>query len=382
MNDHNHLCASYHLMRFMMRKLRYELLMEPEVKNKIRLCELIHDCAASIEEIYKSGNVGDFACPEFTIDSFNSSLIFEITKFSLKDDISRTLLFLKILDAQTKYFRSKKPKVCNLIRRTIESISVFYTGLFPSLLDSTYLLSNSHFEGQTLCLINCEVLPWSVIPSKPARDIEVSDCIVKQSKDDSTSNLSCIHGQIYGIEIPAAEVCSVIPLVFPDLPIELDISLAKQTYDEGRHARILLNFFLSAGGKIDDHTNGFRIWDNVLSGNTLAEMICIEHVLGEGYALGYDVKAIHDYQKKGMDELANIHSELHEDEVIHVSNGLAWFNYLAKDNADSIIAGLEESYAVVPPSDPFFSEDIRRSVGFSEKQIHRQRELSSKSYTA
>jgi Protein of unknown function (DUF455) len=372
MSSHKHLCSLYYLLKFIMRKLRYELLTEPNIFNKISLCELIYDCAASIEEIYRLNiSVNDeYFIPEVELLSLSS--MSEIVQSSLTEKIERTLCFLKIIDFQAIHLRAEHPKVCNIVRRNVENISSFYLrSSFVSIPQNTEAL----IIPQYISTMGLGDLSWPNIPSKPARDIAIS---MRQEKDDDASILARLHKQIYGIEIPAAEVCAVIPLIVPDLPLELDLNLAQQTYDEGRHARLLLNFFLLNGGIIEDYQNSFRIWDNVLNGTTLIELLCIEHVLGEGYALGYDLKAIHDYQNDGMTELASIHWELHEDEVMHVSTGLFWFNRLAQESADEIISRFEESYAVIPPPDPFFSEEIRRLVGFSSEQIQRQRNFTLK----
>jgi uncharacterized ferritin-like protein (DUF455 family) len=155
----------------------------------------------------------------------------------------------------------------------------------------------------------------------------------------------------------------------------LDFILARQTYEEGRHARLLLDAFLSRGGDISDHEPTFRIWDNVLCGQSLNEALCIEHVLGEGYALGHDLQSIDDYHDQKIPDLMDIHVSLHEDEMMHVSDGLRWFNRLSEGFSNEIIKRLEPSFAVTPPPEPWFREDLRRMVGFTEHQIARQRNL-------
>jgi len=372
MTNQNHLNMIFYLLRFIMRKLRHELLTEPIIHHKIRLCELINDCAVSIDEIYNS-NYWKSTSTE-TDNTFTGSFLAEIAQCSFKEDSNKIFYFLKEVDAQTKFIRSKNPKICNLVRRTIENISAFYIPF--SVQKNIGTFSDLYFKPYSVNFLDLDTLPWPSIPSKPARDIAIYDNSREKKEDvQILTFLGDLHRQTYSIEIPAAEICSVIPLLFPDLPIELDICLARQAYDEGRHARLLIDYFLSQGGRIEDYKNDFQLWDKGVSGNTLVEFICIQHVLGEGYALGHGLKSIRDCQDNGMNELINIHTELYEDELMHVSDGLAWFNYLAKDAANDIISKLEESFAVTPPPDPYFAEDTRRLVGFSEEQIHRQRKF-------
>jgi uncharacterized ferritin-like protein (DUF455 family) len=111
-----------------------------------------------------------------------------------------------------------------------------------------------------------------------------------------------------------------------------------------------------------------------MSGHTLAEMLCIEQLVGEGHALGYDLMAVDQHTRNGNADLAEIHRSLHADEFTHIAMGIEWFSRLAGENGDRIMMEYEPKFAVTPPPDPWFRTDLRKQVGFTDTQIARQRE--------
>jgi hypothetical protein len=111
-------------------------------------------------------------------------------------------------------------------------------------------------------------------------------------------------------------------------------------------------------------------------GTNVVEALCIEQVLGEGYAIGSDLYLVDLFRQNGHIDLSEIHRSIHDDEFMHAKKGYEWFTQLAGSECDQVIATLEPKFAVPPPADQWFREDLRTAIGFSTIQIARQRALA------
>jgi Protein of unknown function (DUF455) len=209
------------------------------------------------------------------------------------------------------------------------------------------------------------------IPTKPARTPNTPHF---RTKEDVSMT---IESQIFDIEISAAEVCSWIPLRFPDIPPKFDICLAHQCAEEGRHAGLLLKMLHGLGANVGNAVHNFDIWNRVTRSKTLVEAVCIEHILGEGYALGHDLLNAARFRVLGLNALADVYISLQYDELMHVRDAL---NFLKSLEApmDHIIDRHEEEYSATPPPPEWFRVDLRLWVGFTEAQIARQLTKSKK----
>lgn len=355
-----------YLLKILLCTLRYELLRTSNIRDKVGICDAIQDCAAALGQFSQSDHNAILDLTD-TLPSTQGccvKIVAEPRRGVQRDSVR----LLALIDGQSTYLRTVDPDLCAVTRRAIETSakSLHIDQIIPEHLG---LSTNG---GCSFLLF--EELSWPEVLSRPERDTPTSNLPIGTA-DPSTELLAILHEQIYGIEISAAEVCAAIPLRFPNLPEELDLILARQTYEEGRHARLLLDAFVSRGGDVSLYSPSFRLWDSMLCGRSLIETLCIEHIVGEGYALGYDLQCIDEYRKQGMQDLADIHVSLHADEIMHVTDGVQWFNRLAGDFSDDTIARLEPDFAVPPPPDPWFGAGLRRRVGFTKAQISRQRNL-------
>lgn len=352
-----------YLLSALLRVLRYRLLLTPSIWDKILICNAIQDCTIPLGEIHQINNSSTLSLTRDIPTDFDVA-VRSVAKSPDQDALSLSSL-LGLIDGQSTYLRGIYASLSTLVRRSVESAAsaLHISAIIPIHIQQLdFVVSHPTLNE----------LPWPEIPTRPAREASKAAIETRSSPEQTLQRL---YDQIFGIEIPAAEVCAAIPLRFTTIPEELDFTLARQTYEEGRHARLLLDAFLGRGGDTSDYEPTFRIWDNMQCGQSLNEALCIEHVLGEGYALGHDLQCIDDYRAQKISDLMDIHISLHEDEMMHVSDGLRWFNRLSEGLSNEFIERLESSFAVIPPPEPWFREDLRRVVGFTEHQIARQRKL-------
>ena len=191
---------------------------------------------------------------------------------------------------------------------------------------------------------------------------------------DPVAALCSIESQIFDIEISAAEVCAAIALRFPEIPIDFDLCLAFQCAEEGRHASLLAEEFTRMGGEFGLVKQDLRIWNQVALAESLEQAVCIEHILGEGYALGHDLHAAAKCRDSGLSSLASVHESLQWDEIMHVKDAIS-FLQSRRVPLDELICTFEKTCASEPPTGEWFRSDIREWVGFTKPQIERQRRL-------
>lgn len=347
------------MLSFLLRKLRHDLLMEYDTRRKIEICYSIFDCAYLIDNLRK-----------LTSNTENISLSFstlsEVAVISPPSSGQSIGSLLGLIDGATTGIRQGNFHLCSATRRFLVNVA------------NLYKVGNVIPNHNPAATAQIEELPWPTVPSRPNRENDQNKDLVI-SRSDSCELTEKLHWQLFGIEINAAEICAAIPLRFPHLTWELDFVLANQTFEEGRHADLILHQLLERGGDIGSFAPCFKTWDKAFRAKTLEEALCIEQVLGEGYALGYDLMAVHEYELIGDHTLSEIHLSLHIDEMMHASDGIRFLKNSTTEDFGAMVERLKADFAVLPPPDPWFRPDLREAVGFSLSQIDRQREFRDNS---
>lgn len=266
---------------------------------------------------------------------------------------------LSVVDGYSTTIRASTAPFSEQLRLSIEMCAPVVRTRLPH---PRHLSLERHDESS---LGDLRELPWPAIPKVSARE--------RADTPGPGGFLQQLHDNLFGIEIAAAEVCAAMPLRFPDLPDSLDQFLALQTFEELRHARLLVDVFEAYGGKLGAYPISLRIWDNTFKSDSLSEALFIQHFLGEGYALGHDLMAIDEYRTQKIDVMVDVHLSLHEDELDHVRQGVCWYRRLSSGDHKALLKRFEEAVAAVPPPEPWFRSDLRRSVGFLDHEVNSQR---------
>ena len=213
-------------------------------------------------------------------------------------------------------------------------------------------------------------ITWPALPYRPARDESLTVLEIDQYAGRKGDYLAALHETVFTIEIPAFEICAMIIARFEPLPDRLEMDLARQCWDEGRHAEAMLQYFSEHGGRLYDYPIHLDLWDSAVKAGSPEEILGLEQVIGEGYNLGAEKRAIERHLQNGRDTLAKLLEFIYLDEIQHVRRGLTWFRELAGQNADSLLGRLEASSTVTGASE--FNIELRRYVGFTDNEIERQ----------
>jgi hypothetical protein len=342
--------------------LRFRLLTTPEIEQKIAICAAIQDCANA----WRATSATSGASPHVP----SQLIVLSAAVASHLDSTQAVASFIGVLDGFTTSLRFDNPIMTAFCRRTLENAATALGVNYP-------IPAHICLDGIEQAAPSDVQIIWPKTPDRPARPIERETSNAEINSNQIDPIMLSLHWKLLNIEITAAEICAAIPLLFPALAPELDAVLALQTYDEGRHSRQLLDALRRHGAEHSPQPKtDLHIWQNMRFGGSLAEAICIEQILGEGYSIGTDLCLADMFEERGYPDLAEVHRSVHADEFMHASQGIFWFRKLAGSDADTMIESLEPKFATSPPTGKWFRADLRSEAGFSESQIERQRMLA------
>ena len=351
--------TAFSLLSVLQRYLRHALIATPALELKISICDSIQDTAHALAAV--SAYIRDRSSAAATLPQSLAETCRHVATRTSEAGAVQPLL--ACIDGISTVIQSFMPDLAAIVRRSLETTNRAY-GLSHTAPRTVEPSDNPHHDGVV------SDLPWPALPTVSAREQSQRPSIVTSLPH--LPLLQQLHAQIFGIEVCAAEVCAAMALRFPNLPWSLDLDLARQTYEEGRHARLLLAAFKRRRGDPLAYAPSQDIWLKVMAGRSLSEMLCIEQLLGEGHSLGSDLMAADLHRKDGNSDLVEIHLSLHADELTHVALGITWFRRLAAGDGERLLLDLEPGYAVTPPPEPWFSAHLRREVGFTDTEIARQ----------
>jgi uncharacterized ferritin-like protein (DUF455 family) len=194
-------------------------------------------------------------------------------------------------------------------------------------------------------------IAWPEVAMTPGRPHELSvrskqDCsehlvelLFQTSSSDDADAIMLrhgLHGLLFNVEIAAMESCAMMLARFQDLPEACAHDIARQCWDESRHAQICWVELNQRGGSLHEFPVHLAIWDKARRGSSAAECLCLQQVLGEGFALGQGLRFQHEFRDRGDTQLAELHERLFFDELLHVRNGVRWFRELAGPEAGEL----------------------------------------------
>jgi uncharacterized ferritin-like protein (DUF455 family) len=177
------------------------------------------------------------------------------------------------------------------------------------------------------------------------------------------------------IEIAAAEVCAANALLHPEMPVEFRLDMARQIWDEARHARLMRERLAALGASESGMTWDGSVWTRWSAGRDLAERLAIEQIAQEGNALDASASLAPAFRAVGDAETADAFDYLVADEKNHALTGNRWLARLlppGTDYAAFVDAAAARAGVEVPGSFPP-REDLRAAAGFPPGHIEELR---------
>jgi uncharacterized ferritin-like protein (DUF455 family) len=132
----------------------------------------------------------------------------------------------------------------------------------------------------------------------------------------------------YNHEVHSLEIAAACLADFPDAPWELRVELARQCWDEARHAALIYKRLIANGGTKGQDPIANLGWSVVTMLNSLVERLAIQHRTFEAGSLDIGAVAISTFRDLGDEATAEVLEAIEADEIPHVRFGNDWVKRL------------------------------------------------------
>src|SRR5574342_505635 len=132
-----------------------------------------------------------------------------------------------------------------------------------------------------------------------------------------------LHGNV-NEEVQSLEMAAQSLVDFPDAPGEMRLHLARQCWDETRHARAFLRRLLELGGRKGEFPIINQEWGVVCMFDSLAGRLAVQNRLFEGGSLDVLKEGVAVWGESGDHVTAQILDSVVADEVQHVRFANDW----------------------------------------------------------
>lgn len=151
------------------------------------------------------------------------------------------------------------------------------------------------------------------------------------------------HYVMLDIEIAAMEVCAKNIISYRSMPLEFKLDMARQIWDEARHARLMKKTLSDLGAKEGDFSYNAKVWTKSEKGRDLAERLAIQQVFQEGNALESNFVLTDVLAEAGLNKLVVIFDYINADEALHVQIGNRWLRYLTGNDNKKYLDTIQRS---------------------------------------
>lgn len=186
-----------------------------------------------------------------------------------------------------------------------------------------------------------------------------------------------LNSELQSLEIAAQSLSE-----FPEAPWELRLGLARQCWDEARHARLASRRLIERGGWKGEFPVINQEWGVVCAVDSLLGRLAIQNRTFEAGSLDSSLELLAWWRRLGDDDTADVLEGIHADEVFHVRLANDWIERMTLDNpraqlevAAAMIAvkrrlamlrsGTESRLKVTVP----VNTTDRRAAGFTDDEI-------------
>ncbi|MDR6935333.1 DUF455 family protein [Luteibacter sp. 3190] len=181
-----------------------------------------------------------------------------------------------------------------------------------------------------------------------------------------------LHEVGINVEIDAMELCGRNIAEYRDMPLDFKLDMARQTWDETRHAMMMRSVLRDLGGDFGDYTFNGKVWRRYMLGDDLAERLAIEQVFQEGNALEANIPFCESLCAIGAWDLAEIIDYIDADELQHARSGNKWLTFLCDGSERRYVEILQRCAhklgIPLKPRAPLL-DDVRRMVGYPDEFI-------------
>jgi uncharacterized ferritin-like protein (DUF455 family) len=182
----------------------------------------------------------------------------------------------------------------------------------------------------------------------------------------------------YNQEVQTIEIAALCIADFPDAPWELRLELARQCWDEARHAALIYRRLEANGGRKGQYPIANLDWSVVTMLDSIVARLTIQNRTFEAGSLDIERVAIPMFRAAGDPETAEVMEAIEADEIHHVRFANEWVNRLTATDPRNVlkvafaVAWLKRIVAATGgdglheiPTD----HEARKLAGFSDGEI-------------
>ena len=133
----------------------------------------------------------------------------------------------------------------------------------------------------------------------------------------------------YNQEVQTVEIAALCLTDFPEAPWELRLELARQCWDEARHAAIIYQCLKAYGGWKGQYAIANLDWSVVAMIDSLAGRLAVQHRTFEAGSLDIERQAIPMFRDAGDHATADAMEAIEADEIHHVRFANEWLKRMA-----------------------------------------------------
>ena len=138
-------------------------------------------------------------------------------------------------------------------------------------------------------------------------------------------------------EVQSAEIAAQTLVDFPGAPWELRLNLARQVWDETRHARLYYRHLKELGGFKGEFTVANHEWCVTCIIDTLPGRLAIQNRAFEGGSLDIFIRVAEQWRAQGDERAAEITEGVLIDEIQHVRFANEWLQRMIKENPRTLL---------------------------------------------
>jgi len=210
-------------------------------------------------------------------------------------------------------------------------------------------------------------------PHKPFRFPEDGSIVA-----DPQNYLGFLYYVLVDVEISAMEVCSYMALRHHDMPVEFRLDMARQIWDEARHAAYIFENFTALGGQVSMFAYTNTIIHRFNASSDILDELIVQHVLQEANAVENNISLAKDLAAVGRNAESLSFMVINNDEALHARLGFKWIEYLAKKNgwpADYLFArmlNMCRKVGLPPFGMGSWTDVIRKAIGSPDWLMHKK----------
>jgi hypothetical protein len=179
------------------------------------------------------------------------------------------------------------------------------------------------------------------LPRLPARDPSLLHSRDKPFRFPEDENIIAQESNYLGflfyvlidVEISAMEVCAYMALRNRDMPDEFALDMARQIWDEARHAEYIFKNYTALGGEMNSFAYTNVVIERFNAAGDLLDGLLVQQVLQESNAVENNIALANNLAKAGRNEEALSFLVINNDEALHARIGFRWIEYLAEKNS-------------------------------------------------